>query len=102
MEHSKAKIEVILGDIRDFDSVLKASQGYKNIIHLAALIGCIHVSPLAYIKTNVEGTYNVLECAKMGKFEKCYFNINKEVMDQGLIFQWTSIIDFLANLLTSI
>ena len=55
LEHSKNKkeIEVVLGDIRDFDSVLKASHGYKNIIHLAALIGIpySYVSPLAYINS---------------------------------------------------
>ncbi|SVD19655.1 uncharacterized protein METZ01_LOCUS372509, partial [marine metagenome] len=36
------------------------------VFHLAALIGIpySYVSPLAYIKTNFEGTYNVLEAAK--------------------------------------
>ena len=90
LEHSKNKkeIEVILGDIRDFDSVLKASQGYKNIIHLAALIGIpySYVSPLAYIKTNVEGTYNVLECAKMGKFENVILTSTSEVYGSGINF----------------
>ena len=37
----------------------------KDLV-LAALIGIpySYVSPLAYIRTNVEGTYNVLEAAK--------------------------------------
>ncbi len=60
------KIEVITGDIRDFDSVFKAMKGCDTVFHLAALIGIpySYLSPLAYIKTNVEGTYNVLEAAK--------------------------------------
>ena len=59
-------INVILGDIRDFDSVSKAMDGCDIVFHLAALIGIpySYVSPLAYIRTNVEGTYNVLEAAK--------------------------------------
>lgn len=59
-------IEFIFGDIRDYDSVSKAIKGKKNIIHLAALIGIpySYYSPLAYIKTNIEGTYNVLEASK--------------------------------------
>ena len=62
----KNDIEVILGDIRDYDSVSKAMKGCDAVFHLAALIGLpySYVSPLAYIRTNVEGAYNVLEAAK--------------------------------------
>ena len=60
------KIEVVSGDIRDFDSVFKAMKGCDTVFHLAALIGIpySYLSVLAYIKTNVEGTYNVAEAAK--------------------------------------
>lgn len=60
------KLEVVAGDIRDHDSVFSAMQGCDTVFHLAALIGIpySYVSPLAYIKTNVEGTYNVLEAAR--------------------------------------
>ncbi len=59
-------IEVILGDVRDYDSVSKSMVDCDAVFHLAALIGIpySYVSPLAYIRTNVEGTYNVLEAAK--------------------------------------
>ena len=62
----KNDIEVVLGDIRDYDSVYKAMKQCNSVFHLAALIGIpySYVSPLAYIRTNVEGTYNVLESAK--------------------------------------
>lgn len=62
----KNKIEVISGDIRDFDSVMNSMKGCDTVFHLAALIGIpySYVSPLAYIKTNVEGTYNVLQAAR--------------------------------------
>lgn len=63
----RGQIEVVSGDIRDFDSVFRAAQGCPTILHLAALIGIpySYVSPQAYIRTNVEGTYNVLEAARM-------------------------------------
>lgn len=68
LEHSKFKneIEVVLGDIRDYDSVSKAIEKCKVVLHLAALIGIpySYVSPTAYYKTNVEGTLNVLEASK--------------------------------------
>ena len=62
----KKKVECILGDIRDYDSVFKAMKNCDSVIHLAALIGIpySYISPLAYIKTNVEGTYNILEASK--------------------------------------
>ena len=62
----KKDIELILGDIRDYDSVYKAMKNCDRVFHLAALIGIpySYVSPLAYLKTNVEGTCNVLESAK--------------------------------------
>jgi NAD dependent epimerase/dehydratase len=62
----KNDMEVILGDVRDYDSVSKAMDGCDAVFHLAALIGIpySYVSPLAYIRTNIEGTYNVLEAAK--------------------------------------
>ena len=52
--------------MRDYDSVSKAMAGCSTVFHLAALIGIpySYVSPLAYIRTNVEGTYNVLEASK--------------------------------------
>jgi NAD dependent epimerase/dehydratase len=62
----KKEIEVYLGDVRDYDSVHHGMQGCDQVLHLAALIGIpySYVSPLAYVRTNVEGTYNVLEAAR--------------------------------------
>lgn len=74
LENSKYKndFQVILGDVRDYDSVSKAMLGCDAVFHLAALIGIpySYVSPLAYIRTNIEGTYNVLEAAKNLELEQ--------------------------------
>jgi len=62
----KNDIEVVLGDIRDYDFVYFSTKSVDAIFHLAALIGIpySYLSPLAYVRTNVEGTYNVLESAR--------------------------------------
>ena len=62
----KNSMEVILGDIRDYDSVCKAMKECSSVFHLAALIGIpySYTSPLAYIRSNIEGTYNILEASK--------------------------------------
>jgi len=82
LENSKYKdeIEIILGDIRDYDSVSKAMQGCTTVFHLAALIGIpySYISPLAYIRTNIEGTYNVLEAAKNQELEQILITSTSE------------------------
>jgi NAD dependent epimerase/dehydratase len=67
-EHRSA-MEIVSGDIRDFDVVSSAMEGCDTIFHLAALIGIpySYVSPLAYLKVNIEGTYNVLQAARIQK-----------------------------------
>ena len=65
LEKSKIKneIQVVLGDIRDYDSVLNTMKDCNIVFHLAALIGIpySYISPLAYLKTNIEGTRSVLD-----------------------------------------
>ena len=62
----KNNIEVIPGDIRDYDSVYSALKGCDAVFHLAALIGIpySYISPKAYIETNITGTYNILQASK--------------------------------------
>ena len=82
LEHSDYKndLNIILGDIRDYDSVSKAMEGCDAVFHLAALIGIpySYVSPLAYIRTNMEGTYNVLEAAKNLNIEQVLITSTSE------------------------
>lgn len=62
----REEVEIVVGDVRDFDAVNAALLGCQTVFHLAALIGIpySYLSPLAYVRTNVEGTYNVLEAAR--------------------------------------
>jgi NAD dependent epimerase/dehydratase len=73
-------MEIYSGDIRDYDSVQKAMTGCREVYHLAALIGIPYSydSPLAYIKTNIEGTYNVLENARLENFENVVITSTSE------------------------
>jgi dTDP-glucose 4,6-dehydratase len=68
LESSFAKndIEVITGDIRDYDSVYNSLKSCDSVFHLGALIGIpySYISPKAYIETNITGTYNILQASK--------------------------------------
>jgi len=76
----KDKLEVITGDIRDYDSVKSAMNGCRTVFHLAALIGIpySYISPVAYIKTNIEGTYNILQAAKEQEMENILITSTSE------------------------
>ena len=76
----KNDIEIIAGDIRDYDSVFNTLKGCDTVFHLAALIGIpySYVSPLAYIKTNIEGAYNVLEASRVLELENILITSTSE------------------------
>jgi len=63
---ARDNIEVIAGDVCDRDSVRQAMQDVEIVFHLAALIGIPYSyhAPASYVRTNVEGTLNVLQNAR--------------------------------------
>jgi len=65
-------IEVVAGDIRDRDSVAQALKGREIVFHLAALIAIPYSynAPLSYVRTNIEGTLNVLQAAREVALER--------------------------------
>ena len=68
LDHSvcRDEIEILTGDIADRDSVKEAQAGMEIVFHLAALIAIpysYHV-PASYVRTNIEGTLNVLQAAR--------------------------------------
>ena len=88
LENSKYKnnFEVVLGDLRDYDSVKKVIKKCDLVFHLGALIGIpySYISPLAYIKTNIEGTYNILEASKDSNINKLIITSTSEVYGSAL------------------
>ena len=65
-------VNVILGDVRNFDSISNAIKTNEKVFHLAALIGIPYSynSPSSYIDTNIIGTLNVLDSCKKYEVEK--------------------------------
>ena len=62
----KGNFQVVHGDVRDRDQMIKVSQGCSSIIHAAALIGIpySYSSIHSYVDTNTLGTLNVLTAAR--------------------------------------
>ena len=60
------QIEVLAGDITDRDSVRRAMENVDVVFHLAALIAIPYSyrAPESYVRTNINGTLNVLQTAR--------------------------------------
>ena len=60
-------LDVFAGDIRDPHGVKTAMKGCDTVLHLAALIAIPYSyhSPDTYIDTNIKGTLNVLQAARV-------------------------------------
>lgn len=62
----RGRLTVAAGNIEDGDFVYRTMEGQDIVFHLAALIAIpySYVAPRSYVRTNVEGTLNVLEAAR--------------------------------------
>lgn len=60
------EIEVVAGDVNDPQSVREAMHGAETVYHLAALIAIPYSyrAAASYVRTNVDGTLNVLQAAR--------------------------------------
>ena len=60
-------LEIVIGDVRDPHLCLTLSKGVDIIFHLAALIAIpySYVAPTSYVDTNVTGTLNICNAAKI-------------------------------------
>tara|TARA_A100001015_G_scaffold309746_1_gene409764 strand:- start:92 stop:1087 length:996 start_codon:yes stop_codon:yes gene_type:complete len=70
--YSLEKLKFILGDIRDFDSVEKATRNVDFVFHAAALkqVPSCEFYPLEAVKTNILGTDNILNACINSKVKK--------------------------------
>ena len=81
-----SKINVIAGDIRDYNIVNKAVKGVDIVCHLAALIGIpySYIAPESYIDTNVKGTLNIIQAAKINNVKKVIITSTSETYGSAL------------------
>lgn len=76
----------VLGDIRDPDTALAAAEGMDGIFHTAALHG-IHLgshTPSEFMEINVQGTFHVLEAARLAGVRRVVHSSTVGVFGSGL------------------
>jgi UDP-N-acetylglucosamine 4,6-dehydratase/5-epimerase len=71
-ELKSPKLKFFIGDVRDYQSVEPATRGVDYIFHAAALkqVPSCEFFPMQAVKTNVEGTQNVIRAASHNNVKK--------------------------------
>lgn len=65
-DEQKAALQVVAGNVEDSAFVNGIVKGKEVVFHLAALIAIpySYIAPSSYVRTNVEGTLNIMEAAR--------------------------------------
>lgn len=76
-----ANVEVVSGDIADRSCVQAAVRGCDHVFHLAALIGIPYSYRAAesYVRTNIDGTLNILEACRAAGVRRLVHTSTSEV-----------------------
>ena len=71
-QYKNSKLKFIIGDVRDYNSVLDVMQNIDYVFHAAALkqVPSCEFFPLEAVKTNVIGAENVIRSAIMNNVKK--------------------------------
>lgn len=72
IEYKDNKLNFIIGDVRDFDSINSAMRGVDYLFQAAALkqVPSCEFYPMQAVKTNILGSENVLEAAARNNIKK--------------------------------
>jgi UDP-glucose 4-epimerase len=72
IEYKNDKLNFVIGDIRDFDSINNAMNGVNFVFHAAALkqVPSCEFYPMQAVQTNILGAENVLEAAARNNVER--------------------------------
>jgi dTDP-glucose 4,6-dehydratase len=75
------EIEAVLGDLRDVESVARATAGVDVVFHLGAQIAIpySYVNPRDFVETNVTGTLNVATAARDAGVQRVVHTSTSEV-----------------------
>ena len=78
---SNSDVQIVLGDIRDADSVQAAVGGHDVVIHLASLVAIpySYQAPRSHLETNAIGTLNVMEAARRAGVSRIVHTSTSEV-----------------------
>jgi dTDP-glucose 4,6-dehydratase len=82
----RSGVRIASGNIEDSDFMYRTIEGQEIVLHLAALIAIPYSydAPRSYVRTNVEGTLNVLEAARRYDVARVVHTSTSEVYGTAL------------------
>ena len=97
----KNKVNIVYGEVEDFRLLERTLNEYEidSVFHLAAqaIVGTANRSPLMTFKTNIEGTWNILEAVRLhqkqiervvvASSDKAYGNLKGQAYDESFPLQ---------------
>jgi NAD dependent epimerase/dehydratase len=85
-DSTRARMEVVRGDVRDAALVRRIVEGQEVVFHLAAIISIPHsyVAAQSYVDTNLVGTLNVLEAVRNSGVKRLITTSTSEVYGSAI------------------
>ncbi len=82
----RAAVRVASGNVEDSDFMYRFIEGQDIVMHLAALIAIpySYEAPRSYVRTNIEGTLNILEAARRYDIGRVVHTSTSEVYGSAL------------------
>lgn len=92
LSNLKTKIQSVIADIRDFDTLKVAfdSANPEIVFHLAAqpIVSDGYKNPRYTYETNVMGTVNILECIRNSKNVRSFVNVTTDKVYKNNEWEW--------------
>lgn len=84
----KNRVRFLLGDVRDKDRLIRACEGVHIVLHVAALkqIESGEYNPQEVIKTNIDGTDNVIEACLVNNVEQAVFMSSDKAVNPSNLY----------------
>ncbi|MGP4069444.1 SDR family NAD(P)-dependent oxidoreductase [Halobacillus sp. B29] len=88
------KVQCIIGDVREYDSLFTAMHGVDYVLHLAAMkrVDSCETNPFEAVKTNVQGTNNVINAAIAQGVKKVIFTSSDKAVSPTNTYGATKLI----------
>src|SRR5690349_17183121 len=83
---ARKSMRIVSGNVEDSDFVYQTIKGQDIVLHLAALIAIpySYEAPRSYVRTNIEGTLNVLEATRRYDVSRVVHTSTSEVYGTAL------------------
>jgi len=93
-EYGKKKLRYLIGSVRDKNRLKRAMEGIDIVLHLAAMkhvIACEY-NPFEAVRTNIEGTQNIIDTAMEENVEKVIFSSSDKAVNPANVMGTTKLL----------